>query len=168
MTSGFGLTTDGSHSILILSILGVCSLHNIIRILDIGLNLLGFFNFFNLFNFFNFFGFLGPLGPLGLLSLLDSRPTGPLFLPFLEASSAFGEDSPSRGRRNVAKLRKLLPVNLPRRLAFSSDTVEIQEHTLSLTLVFSMHRYPITRYSVWLEVSPTDFTGSEAFSCFLA
>lgn len=146
----FGLTTDGSHSILILSVMAACSLHSLIRILVILLILLSFFNFFNLFHFLGF---------------LDSHCSDSLFLPFLEASSGLGENGSGRGRLNVAKLPKLLPVNLPRRLTLSSNTVEIKEHTLSLTLFFSMHRYPITRRSVWLGVSPTDFTGSEVFPC---
>jgi hypothetical protein len=133
-----------------LSILSVCSLHSPIRILIIALMLLGF-------NFFEFLGFL---------SFLDNRAGAPVLLPSLKASSTLGEDSSSRGRRNVTKLPKLLPVNLPRRLAMSSNIAEINKHTLPLTLGFSMHRYPIRRCSVWLGVSPTDFAGSEVFSCF--
>ena len=138
--------TGRSHFILILTTLGGCSLHSPIRVLVVVLILLVVLSF---------------------LGLLDSRSSGSLFLPFLEAPFGPAKNRSSRGRRDVAKLPKLLPVNLSRRLTLSSNTLEIKAHNLSLTLVFSMHRYAMTRCSVWLGVSPTDFTGSVVFSCFL-
>lgn len=75
------------------------SLHILIRILSIALILLGF---------------------------LSTRLSGPLLLPFLEASSALGEGCSSGGMRNVAKLRELLPINLQRIFILDSRNYEIK------------------------------------------
>lgn len=101
LTSVFSLTIARSRFILVLTIVGKRSLRS--RIL---------------------------LGFIGFIRSLISHPSGSVLLPFLEPASGLGEDGSSGGRRNIAKLRKLVPVDLPRRSILDTDTLRLG-HTFS-------------------------------------